>query len=112
METNDFDNLNFDADASHPTPEPAPAPEEDFFPAEGAGFSLPDPQAVVTLRSTNGSERYVPVAEATPLSEIIATSGLSISGPVAYYLNNAQIDLRTPVAPGSTVTIMGTVKGG
>lgn len=84
---------------------------ESFISAE-EGFELPDPDSVVTIRTTTGGDKYVPVSEPTPVSEIIARSGLFFGGAVEYYLNGSTIRPDELVPPGSTLTVIGSVKGG
>jgi hypothetical protein len=66
----------------------------------------------VTIRSSAGDPRYVPVTEAEPFSAILARSGLTSSGALDIYVDGAQILASDMVQPGSTVTILGNVKGG
>jgi hypothetical protein len=84
--------------------------DEEFFPADD--FQLPDGASVITVSSSNGARVYVPAAEAMPLSEVLSASGLNVMMGAEFWLNGAAIKADTIVAPGSTVTIVGVVKGG
>ena len=75
-------------------------------------FAAPDPQSIVTIRTSGGDTRHVPVTEARSASQIILDAGLTVVGQVQYWLNGAQITGTDMVAPGSTLTTVGSVKGG
>lgn len=85
----------------------------DFIP-EGAEdeMNVPDPNSVIRLISSGGDERYVVAENSMTIGEVMLQSDLRIVGAVQYWLNGVQADVNTVVAPGSTVTIVGSVKGG
>ena len=84
---------------------------EDFIP-EGEAFELPDPNTVIKLMTSGGDEAYVIAEGPMSIGEAMLNSSLRIIGAVQYWLNGAQVDVETRVGPGSTVTIVGSVKGG
>lgn len=84
---------------------------EDFIP-EGGSFELPDPSTVIKLMTSGGDEAYVIANSPMTIGEAMLNSNLRIIGAVQYWLNGAQVDVNTQVGPGSTVTIVGSVKGG
>lgn len=84
---------------------------EDFIP-EGGSFELPDPNTVIKLMTSGGDEAYVIANAPMTIGEAMLQSALRITGAVQYWLNGAQVDVNTQVGPGSTVTIVGSVKGG
>lgn len=84
---------------------------EGFIGASGS-IELPDPDAVVTIRTSGGGDKYVPVSQPTPVRDVIALSGLYFGGAVQYWLNGAQVTSETLVPGGSTLSVIGSVKGG
>lgn len=119
---NDFENLD-DQNVVEETAEveaevvevPAGPVEDDFF-AESAvpEAAQLDPAKVVTLRtSASNRDTYVEVGEESlPLVDIVSKSGIRFNGEYQGWLNGAQISLGDRVAPGSTVSLIGSVKGG
>lgn len=93
------------------TPENEVPSLADFIP-EGESFTPPDPNTVVKLMTSGGEEAYVPVEGPMTVGEIMLNSDLRVVGAVQYWLNGAQVDVNAVVAPGSTLTIVGSVKGG
>lgn len=99
----------------------APAAAEGFEEVEDfvAGFedqNVPDPATVITITTSGGDNRYVPVPEGKIMTagEAIFTSGLTINGQGGFelYLNNAKIKITDPVPAGSTLMVVASVKGG
>jgi hypothetical protein len=84
--------------------------EADF--RAGTEAALPDPNTVITLRTSGGDARYVETTAPMTIGEAILKSGLPVAGSVQYWLNGVQADLNTTVPVGQTVTIIGNVKGG
>ncbi len=112
------DNLDEMEATPNPAPEEEETPvtegeqeEEDFFP-EDEGFDLPDPNAVITIRTSGGDTVYVPASEPKTVSEAMLESGLRPNGAVNYYLNGAEVKGDTVLPVGSTLTVVGSVKGG
>lgn len=87
--------------------------EDDFF-AESEVEDVPqvDPEKVVTLVPSSADAKYVEVDGPLPMVELIARSRLQFAGEFTCYLNGAEISLTTVVPGGSTVNIIGKVKGG
>jgi hypothetical protein len=123
---NDFENLDeqevveeaaVEAEAAPAefTPEPAGPVEDDFFTESAVPETAAmDPAKVVTLRtSASNRDTYVEVGEESlPLVDIVGKSGIRFNGEYQGWLNGAQISLGDKVAPGSTVSLIGSVKGG
>ena len=109
------DNLDEMEATPNPVPEAIPAgettEEDDFFP-EDEGFDLPDPNAVITIRTSGGETVYVPASEPKTVSEAMLESGLRPNGAVNYYLNGVEVKGDTVLPVGSTLTVVGSVKGG
>ena len=84
---------------------------EDFI-GEAGTVELPDPNSVVTIRTSGGGDKYVPVTQPTSVKDVIAQSGLFFGGAVQYWLNGAQVNQDTLVPGGSTLSVIGSVKGG
>ena len=111
MEDN-FDEMETDPMPEEGTPAEEIAEEEDDFFSEEEGFDLPDPNAVITIRTSGGDTAYVPATEPKTVSETMLASGLRPNGAVTYYLNGAEINGATVLPVGSTLTVVGSVKGG
>jgi hypothetical protein len=86
--------------------------DPDFDLPEDVAADLPEVGSYVTLRTSGGDTRYVPVEGPTAIGALLAASGLSIQGSVQAWYNNALVDLNDTVPGGSTVTLIGSVKGG
>ncbi len=86
--------------------------EVESFIGEAGSIELPDPNSVVTIRTSGGGDKYVPVTQPTPVKDVIAQSGLFFGGAVQYWLNGAQVNQDTLVPGGSTLSVIGSVKGG
>ncbi len=86
--------------------------EVDDFIGEAGSIELPDPNSVVTIRTSGGGDKYVPVTQPTSVRDVIAQSGLFFGGAVQYWLNGAQVNHDTLVPGGSTLSVIGSVKGG
>ena len=67
---------------------------------------------VITLRSTNTGSTYVPADEPMPLQAVLAESGLTIGANCIFYVESTQVPLDAVIQPGTTVLIVGNVKGG
>ncbi len=94
---------------------PAGPVEDDFFTESAVPETAAmDPAKVVTLRtSASNRDTYVEVGEESlPLVDIVSKSGIRFNGEYQGWLNGAQISLGDKVAPGSTVSLIGSVKGG
>ena len=85
-----------------------PADDEMNFIAE-AGI---DPASIVTINANGGAPRFVPVSQPTPFSAIMQEAGLTFNGALDIYMNGQRVDMNTPIPGGSTVTVVGNVKGG
>lgn len=88
-----------------------PDPFEDFLDnvAEMPGI---DPSQMVTIRSSNGQGFTVAVEGPTPLSKVLAMSGLAFQQATEYWVNGSRVDVSMEVGPGSVVTATTVVKGG
>lgn len=85
---------------------------DSFIDGASGDFTLPDASQAVILRTSSGGDKYVPVSQPTSLRDVIEQSGLFIGGAVQYWMNGAQIKLDDVVPGGSTITVIGSVKGG
>ncbi len=97
--------------SEQPAPEPAPempSDDEMNFISE-AGI---DPASIVTINANGGAPRFVPVSEPTPFATILQAAGLTFNGALDIYMNGQRVDMNTPIPGGSTVTVVGNVKGG
>ena len=74
--------------------------------------NLPDATKVVTLRTSGGDTRYVPTDGSDTVGALIQKAGLSMPAGFQVWYNGAQLDMNAVVPAGSTLTILGSVKGG
>lgn len=87
--------------------------DDDFFAEDATEEVEPvDPATVVTIRTSQGSDVYVPAPEPMPLVDAVARSGIRFNGDYTAWLNGQEVGLGTTVSGGMTVTIVGSVKGG
>ncbi len=71
-----------------------------------------NPENVIFIRSTQGGSQTIQATEPMTLEAIIAAAGLSSGAGVEYYVNGLPRTREFTVAPGGTVTIVTSVKGG
>jgi len=90
---------------------PVVAEEEDILDGIEEEGSF-DPAVNVHIISAGGGSNYVPVEGPTAFSTVLAQSGLHVGGAVEFWMNGVRIEADTTVPAGSTVTIVGSVKGG
>lgn len=94
---------------------PAADEEDDDFFAENAAAEVPavDPAKIITVIPSSSDNKYVETdGSPMPMLEVLHKSGLQFQGDFQCYLNNAEITLTTLIPSGSTVSIVGKVKGG
>lgn len=109
----DFDPTN--PFAQEPAHEPQPVDALDDFVAGVEEENLvPDLSTVITIKTSGGQTRYVPVPDGSlmTVSEALVASGLTVNGQFQVWLNGAQIANNAVVPAGETITIVGSVKGG
>ena len=98
-----------------PAVEEPEAPADDDFFAENAAPEVPavDPSRIITIIPSSSDNKYVET-DGNPVAmlDLIHRAGLQFAGDFQCYLNNAEISLTTLVPAGSTVSIVGKVKGG
>ena len=87
---------------------------DDFIKAEEEENQDWDPSRVITFKTQAGQSAYAPVPEGEILNLIQAkiASGLTFTPSCIFFMNSAQITDETPVPGGSTVSVVGSVKGG
>jgi hypothetical protein len=104
----------FEPQAPSETPQPEAYAEVSDFIGEFEDQNVPDPSKVITITTSGGDTRYVPVEEGVTLTagEAFMASGLSVNGAFQIYLNGAVIKVNDVVPTGSTITVVGSVKGG
>lgn len=71
-----------------------------------------DPDQIVTIRTSSGQSHYVAVDGALTLAEIKVKSGLNFGVGTQVFLNNTVVTDSTVIPAGSTITAIGSVKGG
>ena len=87
-------------------------PNEEVDIPEIEGFEVPDPESVITIRTSGGQTAYVPTSEPMTVADIILSASLTVNSSFQVWLNGAQITTTDLVPTGSTLTIVGSVKGG
>jgi hypothetical protein len=109
----EFENEN---EVNHVTEEPIAIPtgsaEEFDIPADAPQFVAPDPNQVINICTSSGERRYVPADAPMKASDVLNASGLFIGGNIQLWLNGVQINHDALVPNGSTLTLIGAVKGG
>jgi len=73
-----------------------------------------DPQQIVTIRSTGagGGDFAIPVTEPISITELLSRANLTVSQSIEYWVDGTQVPPEHTIAPGTTVTAVGQVKGG
>jgi hypothetical protein len=80
--------------------------------AEEAGGEIFDPTTMVKVRTTTGASRDVPVSGPTAIATVLERSGLAFAGAVEFWVGSNKLEPSAEVAAGTTVTVVGNVKGG
>ena len=65
----------------------------------------------ITIRTSSGGSAYVPATEAMTVRDLINASGLAIQGKYDVYMDQAIVPQDALVPVGTTVTLLGNVKG-
>lgn len=72
-----------------------------------------DPTQIITIRSTTGGNDFaIPVAEPISITDLLAQANLTVSQSIEYWVDGVAVPPDHHVAPGTTVTAVGMVKGG
>lgn len=89
------------------------SPIEQFTEMIG-GATIPQEEMVgsVIIRTSNGRDFAVAVEEPTSIGDLFASNNLTTSQNMDLFVDGAQVDWDHRVSPGTTVTAVGTVKGG
>lgn len=87
-------------------------PFEDFLNGLEAAQQNFDPQQVITLSTTNGQSVAVPATEPMSIARVIEVAGLTVGATMQYYVSGDAVNSDFVVAPGGSITAVGTVKGG
>ena len=91
-------------------------PEDEMpeFPeaADNEVFADVDPATIVTIRPGAGEPKYLTVLEPTPFDVLMQRAGLTFNGQIDIYVEGQPIEMTDLVQGGTTVTIIGNVKGG
>jgi hypothetical protein len=102
-----FEDLDLDFDPEEEEDEFLAGLEDEV--AEYAGF---DPTMIITLRSTQGQTWVVPATEPAPIRDLVSRANLMVAQNIEYWTDSVQVPVDHVVAPGSLVTLIGSVKGG
>lgn len=78
------------------------------------GNQLFDPDQIITIRSTGagGGDFAIPVTEPISITALLAQANLTVSQSIEYWVDGVAVPPEHTVAPGTTVTAVGQVKGG
>jgi hypothetical protein len=101
--------------------DPIPSNDPDFTPEVNADPSIDNtpetgPEGVpadtyITIRTSSGGSAYVPASEAMTVRDLINASGLAIQGKYDVYMDQVIVAQDALVPVGTTVTLLGNVKG-
>ena len=114
----EFDPSNPFGTAEVPIEQAAPPFEadelDDFVETIVDANLVPDINTVITIKTSGGLTRYVPVPDGQLMTtnEALLAAGLTVSGAFQVWLGDAQIAASAVVPAGSTITVVGNVKGG
>lgn len=70
------------------------------------------PEEVITLISSTGGRFYLPTNGAMTLDELVQKSGLTLGNNIQFFVEDTPIDSGSVIAPNTTVTALGNIKGG
>ena len=80
---------------------------------DGGENPLFDPTQIITVRSTGeGGNFAIPVTEPISITDLLAQANLTVSQSIEYWVDGVAVPPEHVVAPGTTVTAVGMVKGG
>ena len=80
---------------------------------DGGENPLFDPTQIITIRSTGeGGNFAIPVTEPISITDLLAQANLTVSQSIEYWVDGVAVGPEHTVAPGTTVTAVGMVKGG
>ena len=81
---------------------------------DGGENPLFDPEQIITIRSTGagGGDFAIPVAQPISITDLLAQANLTVSQSIEYWVDGVAVPPQHVVAPGTTVTAGGQVKGG
>ncbi len=106
---------NFNPTESNPTEgQPNPSFEDAFSQMENSLDALPENGAFITMRHESNAPMHVALGEGEQgltVRQAIDRRGLTV-GNVNVYLDNNPVTMDTFVPAGSTIMIVGNVKGG
>jgi hypothetical protein len=108
----EYDALNPEQDPEVEATETELDAELDAFTSQAvAGV---DPNAYITIRTSGGDSRYVPVSETGTMTagDALMASNLAVSGAFQIFMDGVKIGFDTVVPAGKELTVLGNVKGG
>jgi hypothetical protein len=82
---------------------------------EGSAPAEPTASVVntITVRTTTGDSRYVPVQGPTSLRLVLQQAGLPINGVTQFWMDGVQLSSQDQIIPvGAQVMLVTSVKGG
>ncbi|MGW8178365.1 MAG: hypothetical protein ACWGQW_06315 [bacterium] len=81
---------------------------------EGEVNQLFDPEQIITIRSTGagGGDFAIPVNEPLTITQLLTQANLTVSQSIEYWVDGVSVPADHVVAPGTTITAVGQVKGG
>ncbi len=81
---------------------------------EGGENALFDPDQIITIRSTGagGGDFAIPVTEPISITDLLEQANLTVSQSIEYWVDGVVVPPEHVIAPGTTLTAVGQVKGG
>jgi hypothetical protein len=81
---------------------------------EGEPNPLFDPEQIITIRSTGagGGDFAIPVTQPISITDLLGQANLTVSQSIEYWVDGVTVPPEHVIAPGTTVTAVGQVKGG
>ena len=88
---------------------PAPMPEDEFDFVDEANL---DPTKIITIHTNGAQPKFVVVEAPMVMRDVMVEAHLTWNGQLDIFVEGAPITLDSVVAGGTTVTLVGNVKGG
>ncbi len=89
--------------------DPMAMPEDEFNFVDEAGL---DPTKIITIHANGVQPKFVVVDEPMIFRDVMVQAHLTWNGQLDCYVEGMPITLDTLVSGGTTVTLVGNVKGG
>jgi hypothetical protein len=74
--------------------------------------SLFDPSQIISISTSAGGRWDIPATEPLTVGQVFDAAQVTTGSAVDIYVNGTVVDRNFVVAPGATIAVVGTVKGG